>query len=538
MDQNVPQQNQFGIGGQPQFNQPGAAPQFNSMFANMGVPDTPEPVVDHNLWQLQCDNQHDNVEAIIRILPRGLAGVQQNLWPHVNCKKHYLKLRDKKTKWGSGPIVCRTNIPDANERFGKAKCPLCDALWTRYHGIKNSWGEQAAKDSGITGNLPNDDIYVNVLVIRDCVHPENNGQIKVWHAKPKQWDKVMSALPERNVNKNGQAKQQYTTTTKYVGIPWHVLTGSVLHLVGTWDSTKVYDTSKGTQHGAAVWDSSYFEPTPSPLANSDQEIMAILDACHDLSKYDAAPPEVAELDAITRNYFAAYDGAAAQAADNNNNIGPNGYPTYQQPAPYGQQQGQFAQPGVGMGTMPASTPSAFVPPQPKTTVGNAGAFFNNPSAPNYNQPQSAYVTPGAAPAQQNGFATPAASPAPQSAFATPGAAPTQKSAFATPQFATPGATPTAFATPGAAPAQAAPAPQSAFATPGAAPQSNFGVPTPQATPQFAVPGAAPAAQPAPQTSYVPPAAPAPQATPFAGAPVGGAAAGTTIQVDDDTDLPF
>lgn len=516
MDQNIPQQNQFGIGGQPQFAQPGAATQFNSMFANMGVPETPAggqaAPADPNEWQLQCDAQHESVEAIIRILPRGLAGVQGNLWPHVNCRKHYLKKRDNQ-RWGEGPIICRGNIPDPNAKYGKSYCPLCKETWDRYYKIKNTYGEQAAKDSGISGNLSVDDIFVNVLIINDFVHPENNGQIKIWHAKTKQWDKVMAALPERNVNKNGQAKQQYTSTAKYVGIPWHVLSGAIFHLKGTWDTTKAW----GTHKGAAVWDASEFEPMATPLAQSDEGIMQILNQCHDLAKYELQPKSVEELEGITRSFYAAYDGAPAMAADNNNNIAANGYPSYQQPAQYGQQ--QYAQPAQG-GAMPASTPSAYVPPQPKTTVGNAGAFFNNPAAPNYGQPQpqqSAYVTPGAAPVQQSAYVTPGAAPAQQSAFATPGAAPAPQSAFATPG-----------AVPGAAPVQ-----QSAFATP-AAPQTNFGAPAPQqAAPQFA----APAAQPAQQ--YVPPAAPTPQPNQFAGAPaVGGTPAGTSIQVDDDGDLPF
>jgi hypothetical protein len=242
----------------------------------------------------------------------------------------------------------------------------------------------------------------------------------------------------------------------------------------------------------------------TPLAQNDEGIMQILNQCHDLSKYELQPKSVDELEGITRSFYAAYDGSPAMAADNNNNIAANGYPSYQQPAQYGQP--QYAQPAQG-GAMPASTPSAYVPPQPKTTVGNAGAFFNNPAAPNYAQPQpqqSAYVTPGAAPAQQSAFATPGAAPVQQNAFAAPGAAP------------------------GAAPVQ-----QSAFATP-AAPQANFGAPAPQqAAPQFV----APAAQPAQQ--YVPPAAPTPQPNQFAGAPgVGGTPAGVTVQVDDDSDLPF
>ena len=491
MDQNIPQQNQFGIGGQPQFAQPGAATQFNSMFANMGVPETPAggqaAPADPNEWQLQCDAQHENVEAIIRILPRGLAGVQGNLWPHVNCRKHYLKKRDGQ-RWGEGPVICRGNIPDPNAKYGKSYCPLCKETWDRYYKIKNTYGDQQAKDSGISGNLSVDDIFVNVLILNDFVHPENNGQIKIWHAKTKQWDKVMAALPERNVNKNGQAKQQYTSTAKYVGIPWHVLSGAIFHLKGTWDTTKAW----GTHKGAAVWDASEFEPMATPLAQNDEGIMQILNQCHDLSKYELQPKSVEELEGVTRSFYAAYDGAPAMAADNNNNIAANGYPSYQQPVQYGQQ--QYAQPGQG-GAMPASTPSAYVPPQPKTTVGNAGAFFNNPAAPNYAQPQpqqSAYVDPNVG------------APAPQSAFATPGAVP------------------------GAAPVQ-----QSAFATP-AAPQANFGTPSPQqAAPQFA----APAAQPAQQ--YVPPAAPTPQPNQFAGAPaVGGTPAGVTVQVDDDSDLPF
>jgi len=465
-------QQQFGVAPN-QFGQPGAAGQFNSMFANMGMPETPiggQVMTDPNEWQLQCDAQHENVEAIIRVLPRGLEGVQGNLWPHVNCKKHYLKTRDGQ-RWGQGPIVCRGNIPDPTSKYGKSYCPTCKETWDRYYKIKSQWGDQAAKDSGLSSNLPVDDIYVNVLVISDFVHPENNGQIKIWHAKTKQWEKIMAALPERNVNKNGQAKQQYTSTQKYVGIPWHVLSGSNFHLRGTWDSTK----SWGQHRGAAVWDASDFDPTPTPIGNSDDAIMQILGQCHDLSKYEIAPKSVEELEADTRAFYAAYDGAVA-SPDNHNNIAQNGYATFQQQSPYGQP----AAPAQG-GMMPASQPSQYVPPQPKTTVGNAGAFFNNPAAPNYGM---------AAPAQQNAFVQPAA----------PAATPAQQSVFAQP----------------AAPAQ---------------PASQFAAP------------AQPAA--APQASYVPPAAPAPQPNQFAApaapaTPAGqpGQPGAPIVQMDDDSDLPF
>jgi len=502
MDQFTAQQQQFGVAPN-QFGQPGAAGQFTSMFANMGTPELPAgAAVNPNEWQLQCDAQHENVEAIIRILPRGLEGVQGNLWPHVNCRKHYLKTRDKQ-RWGNGPIICRGNIPDPTQKYGKSFCPLCKETWDRYYKIKNQWGDQQVKASGISGNLAVDDIFVNVLIIQDFVHSENNGQIKIWHAKPKQWDKVMSALPERNVNKNGQAKQQYTSTQKYVGIPWHVLSGAVFHLRGTWDTTKAWDE----QHkGAAVWDASEFEPNPTPLANSDEGIMQILNQCFDLSGYDLAPPSVQELEGITKQFYAAYDGVPT--TDNNNNIAPNGFPTYQQPAPYGQP----AAPAPG-GMMPASQPSQYVPPQPKTTVGNAGAFFNNPAAPNYGAP---------APVQQSAFAQPAV---------TPGAAPVQQSAFAQPAAAPQ----SSYVAPNAAPA--APAAQPNFAAP-AQPTSQFAAPA-QPTSQFAAP-AQPAA--APQASYTPPAAPAPQpnqfAAPAAPAAQPGAPAGTVIQMDDDGDLPF
>jgi hypothetical protein len=432
MDQMIPQQNQFGA--QPQFAQPGAGTQFNSMFANMGVPETPVgtgTTVDPNEWQLQCDAQHENVEAIIRILPRGLEGVQGNLWPHVNCKKHYLKTRDGQ-RWGQGPIICRGNIPDPTAKYGKSYCPLCKETWDRYYKIKSSFGDQAAKDSGISGNLSVDDIYVNILVIQDFVHPENNGQIKIWHAKTKQWDKVMSALPERNTGKNGQAKQQYTSTPKYVGIPWHVIAGSNFHLRGTWDTTKVW----GNHKGAAVWDASEFESTPSPLGRNDDEIMQVLGQCFDLSKYDTAPKDVQTLEADARAFYAVYDGAPATAVDNNNNIAANGYPTYQQPQSYGQPAQQ-----APMGGMPA--PSAYIPPQPKTTVGNAGTFFNNPSAPNYGvqapaQQQSMFTATAAAPVpQQTQFVAPAspiATPAPaalaaQTGYVPPAAPAPQPSQF-------------------------------------------------------------------------------------------------------------
>lgn len=476
--------------GQPQFTQPNtqfaqpgaASGQYSSMFSNMGMPETPmgQPTPkDPNEWQLQCDAQHTDVEAIIRILPRGYEGVKANMWPQVNCRKHYLATRDGK-RFGDRFYVCRGNIPDPSARHGRSYCPICSKIWDRYYQIKNQWGDQAAKDSGISGNLPTDDIVVNVLIVKDFVNPDNNGQIKVWTAKPKQWEKVMSALPEKNLNKDGAVAQQYTSTPKYIGIPWHVLSGANFHLKGTWDNTKSFKGHNGkNRNGAANWDSSYFETTPTPLGPNDDVIMQVLGQCHDLGKYDIAPMSVDELDKVQLAFFAAYDGAPATAADNNNNIAANGYPTYNQPAPYGQATQQAPQGGPQ--TMPASAPSAYVPPQPKTTVGNAGAFFGNTQAPNYGAPNG----------QQSMFAGQPATPAPAQAPA--------------PAF-------------NPAPAAAAPAPQPM---------------------QYAQPGPATApAAPAAPAPYSPPAAPAPQQSQFGAPTPAPAQGGPTVVVGDDDELPF
>ena len=440
------QPQQFGVG--QQFAAPATGTQFNSMFNNMGMPETPATGVaqaepqDPNEWQLQCDAQHTDVEAIIRVLPRGLEGVKANMWPQVNCRKHYLKTRDGK-RWGERYTVCRGNIPDPSSKYGRAYCPLCSNIWDRYYKLKNQFGDKVAKDSGITGNLPNDDIKVNALVIQDFVNPENNGQIKVWTAKKKQWEIVMAALPEKNVGKEGAVKQTYTSTPKYVGIPWHPIQGANLVLHGTWDSTKEFNG----RHGCAVWEASKFEAMPTPLGPNDDAIIGILNQCHDLSKYDIQPPSVEELDKIQAAFFAAYDGAAAAAPDNNNNIAPNGFQSYQQPPQYGAPAAQGNTPQY----MAASAPSAYVPPQPKTTVANAGTFFNNPQAPNYAAPAAPAPQPAApaAPAQQSMFASApmgmpnAGAPAPMSAPA----APAQPAPYTPPAAPAPAPAPTFAAAP-------------------------------------------------------------------------------------------
>ena len=540
-------QNQFGIGQQPQFAQPGAGVQYNPMFNNMGVPEMPAAQPDQvnpNEWQLLCDKDHPEVEAEIRILPRGLEGVQGSMWPHVNSRVHYLKTRDGK-RWGDA-VVCRENLPDPTRKRGKAYCPLCDKVWNRYYDYKNKYGEKAVKELQISGNLATDDIYVNVLVIKDYVNPANNGQIKIWHAKSKQWDKVMSALPANNTDKNGNVRQQYTGTPKYIGIPWHVLQGSTFHLKGVWDTTKSF-TSGGVVHtGVAVWEGSYFDPNPTPIATSNETIMSILGQCFNLSEYEKPVKSVEEVEKIALDFFAAYDGPIAAMPDTNNNFGANGYPAYAQQPMYGQQ------PGMQPGMQPAS-PSPYMPPQRKTTIGNAGALFNTASAPNYGvPPQQMNPRQNMFGQGQPNFGAPNAMPN----AAAPASAPFGQ--FGAPaQGQMPGAAPAPNAVPGPAavtPQFGAPAPAGA---PGATPSfGQFGAPAaPMGAPAGNAFNASPAApaptQVATPTPYTPPAAPEPQAMPnFAapaapqpstnvGVPMAQPAGNAPVfQAEDGTDLPF
>lgn len=346
-------------------------------------------------------------KARVRLLPRGLEGLKKNLYPSVCLKTHFLKNpADGKTL---KVVLCRESLPGQT-------CPICKAIGKIFNSIKKQQqqqgaNEKAAKEVAKTycKNLWADEYwYSNVLIRTDAQHSEFNNQIKWWKHTPKV-EQMLDAPCRVNPNAPVQAAAQVDPNDEFAiqkakqaeakkqefFIPYDPRHGRDFFVTPSWDS----ETSRVTYTTCSWADKS------TPLANTDQEMLAILQACPDLNELYKDMPDEAKAEAEWADFWRLVNEAQNPAA-----AGFQG-----QQAQHGGYQAQNG--GAANGIIP-TTQAPFTMPgaqQQQQTGYNQGApmnqvsgaeYFGNAAAP-ANDPLA--IGGGQAPAQ-TGFAAPANDP--------------------------------------------------------------------------------------------------------------------------------
>lgn len=394
-----------------QYNNPSV--QQNDILSVSVPAAAPEAEGNRNIWKTRTSAKQLKYAAIVRQLPRGIEGLRNGSYPSVKIMTHYLK---DAVSGADVKIQCCKTDPKAK------RCPVCEALWNRYNAIKAAEGEEKAK-SYCRRWWAQTEWMTNVLIRRDQNNAANNGQVKVWaHSdavERKLYDPCVQSAPAINNDPNAIQEQ-----SKRCFIPYSPRDGVDYVVIAQ------YDTSKNMPN----YDACYWQPQATPLANTDEEMLAILDQCHDLDEFVRAIPSEEAASAAVTEFFAKVDAARRGAAGFQTAAGaapaPTPAPAYN--APNYQQYAQFVSaPAPAQQNVFTQQPAA---PAPQAVDPNA-YFAQQPAAP---------AAPVAPAPQQNMFAQQTAAPAPQAM---------DPNAY----FAQQPAAPVAPAAPAPAPAPVAPA---------------------------------------------------------------------------------
>lgn len=455
-------------------NNPSVPQDYSWMYQNpqampQALPERSEPEFEKkeknpNIWKPTCTEKSPEYAAVIRILPQGMEGARANLRPEVHVLTHYLKDRTGKM-WRE--VKCREMLvgPDGKA----APCPICKSIWDRWNTIKSNQGDAAAKASGLTRLLPQEEIYSNVLFRQDENVPENAGTVKIWSATPHQWEIAEKPLPDeykspsRNRKRKDNAQQNdQTNGTQKVRIarqntrkffPSNPITGVDFTVIASWDSTK----QVGDRQGMPTYDESFYAEQSTPIAMKqatmqdgsvqwvadEAGICQILDMCHDLNQFRGDIPDEQRAQAIANEFWAMYDGVNGAQ----NNVQAN---TYQGQMAMAQQNQQAFAPQNQQAFVPQNQ-IPNVPANAKITTGNAASFMA-PQAP-ANPVFSGQSIPATPAAPANPAFAPQQAPIQQPSF---GQAPMQQPAYGQPAPAQPAPAQPAYMPP-AAPMQQAPA---------------------------------------------------------------------------------
>lgn len=221
--------------------------------------------IDPTLWKPTIGRDVKEYEAKIRLLPQGLNGVKNKLPASVSYMMHYLK--DPVNKIYKN-VPCRKTIGEA--------CPICEAAWAIYNAGKDK-NNKVLMDLG-KSRLPSTRHVINILVREDLTKPANDGKVLKWDHTDHINSTLMDPLRD-DESKPGEDKPKFKKA-KEKFVPYSPRNGRDRFVI----------VERNPSNDMPTYDNSYWdEDGLSDIAGTSEDIMAVLEQCHDLSEYRDVP---------------------------------------------------------------------------------------------------------------------------------------------------------------------------------------------------------------------------------------------------------
>ena len=367
----------------------------------------PTHKVDERVWKTRLDQDHKTYSAQVRILPNMKRDAQGNLdYDRVNPSPfrkimvHYLRIGNGEKKY----FKCLKTTYDGIKQ--KDICPFCDWTFNRWAMLKKAAdaGDAAAAAELKVNQLnqASTSYVANTLIRADNVKPEFDGAVKIWDhsVKVNEWldyprePEVVAKRRWRNVKANRYAKD-----SEFVPDAFEMKTASRFYpeqVIGGRDFIVTCQESSKEIDGKPInsYDNSKFVDQPSNLANTQEEVYAILSQCVDLDEYqkEDLAPDYKTAQKMLNDWLVSQSGnAAVGGADD---ITPNTSAPAARPNPNGNYAGAAA--GFAANAQPqqpAQTP--FVTPPTINPAANAQPQQNAPVQPSLGTPiaQPTVVSP-------------------------------------------------------------------------------------------------------------------------------------------------
>jgi len=226
---------------------------------------------DARMFSPNINNPEKEYQARVRQLPQGLNGLKNKLPVSVEQHTHFIKEPQHKLYL---TVKCRKTLGE-NEY-----CPICDATWKMFNAGKDA-GDKALMDKA-KSRLAKVSHIGNFLVRDDINNPENNGQVKLWRHTGRMHKQLLE--PTRSED-DGQEKRGFKKAKERF-TPYSPIDGKDFYVIVTENPENQFPTYDGS-----YWD----EEGLSNLAKTEDEMMGILEKCHDLSEFINDVESVEEL---------------------------------------------------------------------------------------------------------------------------------------------------------------------------------------------------------------------------------------------------
>lgn len=256
--------------------------------------------VDPIRWKPSVSPKNPSYSAIVRLLPQGIEGAKNKTYPSVKVLFHHLKLNGVRME-----VKCARNTPGQD-------CPICRAVWDRYNELAKTYqkGAPQLKVWSDMGSRP--EWFTNILVREDDNKSANNGKVLVWRHSDAMERTLRAPFDDSvdNEAKNANAAPAKGALAKLKKEKRHFLPhsptkGVDFGVIVTWDAVKKMTSYDGSEY---VTDA-------SPLADSKEEMLEILDSCHDLKKYLADVPTEEQAAVKWREFIEKSANYSAQGGD-------------------------------------------------------------------------------------------------------------------------------------------------------------------------------------------------------------------------------
>lgn len=220
---------------------------------------------DTRFWKPNIKNESKEYQAKIRLLPRGITGIKNKLHPTVEQHVHYIK----EPKYGLYLTAkCRKSLGSHEH------CPICEANWAMYNTKIEALVTKAKARRNTVTHIG------NILVRADLNDPTMDGFVKLWEHTSNMNKMLFAPLNAEEEKAGGFKKKQDKFN------PYSPRNGRDFIVIVTENPENGFPDYNGS-----FWDDEGF----SDIAGSQDEIMAVLDQCYDLSEFINDIPSVEDL---------------------------------------------------------------------------------------------------------------------------------------------------------------------------------------------------------------------------------------------------
>jgi hypothetical protein len=167
----------------------------------------------------------------------------------------------------------------------REKCPICEQNWAVWRAAKTRNDKALMIKMTERGNKVS--FIGNILVVKDLNNPSLNGEVKLWEHTKKLHDRLQEPLTINDAESE-ESSEFIQPEKKELFVPYHPRTGKNFIVIAKKDPDPKITA---IDYNMSRWD----KVGCSAIAESDDQILAILEKCYDLREFINDVPSAEDL---------------------------------------------------------------------------------------------------------------------------------------------------------------------------------------------------------------------------------------------------